>query len=174
VAELDLAHDRCIELRGRAWHVWLRRGVLPAFAAFCVLGLVGVFGQHSTTAAVTAPRASLRVDAPSRLRGSLLYQARFVIRAGPRRLSQPKLILGENWFDNVTLNSTTPDPSAENSRGGRFSMAFPPIEARHALTVLSEWQVNPTAKLGRRSLSAAVADGNTRLARLQRTLTILP
>jgi len=53
-------------------------------------------------------------------------------------------------------------------------MAFPPIEARHALTVLSEWQVNPTAKLGRRSLSAAVADGNTRLARLQRTLTILP
>ena len=172
-ANPDFAHDRYVELRGRAWHVWLRRAILLVLAAVCIAALFNAYGQATTTTAVATPQALMQLVAPPRLSGGLLFQARFRLQARDHALSHPKLVLNENWFDGITLNSTEPGPSAENSRGGRFAMAFPSLGRGQTLTVLMHWQVNPTS-VGRRALFAAFDDGNTRLAALHRTLTIFP
>ncbi|HEX4624638.1 MAG TPA: hypothetical protein VH231_09295 [Solirubrobacteraceae bacterium] len=172
-ADLDFAHDRYVELRGRTWHVWLRRGLLLLIAAACVAALFNAYGQGPTTSAVAAPQALMQLEAPPRLSGGLLFQARFRLTARDHALSHPKLVLNENWFDGVTLNASDPSPSTENSRGGRFAMAFPALGRGQTLTVITHWQVNPTT-VGRRALVAAFDDGNTRLAALHRTLTIFP
>jgi hypothetical protein len=169
----DFAHDRYVQLKGRGWHVWLRRGILAVLAGVCVAALLNAFGQETTTSAVAAPQAAMQIEAPPRLVGGLLFQARFRLQARGRAVSNPKLVLNENWFDEITLNSTTPNPADENSRGGRFAMAFASLPRGQTLTVLMEFQVNPTA-LGRRSLVAAFDDGNTRLATVHRTLTLFP
>jgi hypothetical protein len=172
-ADRDFAHDRYVELRGRSWHVWLRRVILLVLVVFCVAALFNAYGQRTTQSAVATPQALMRVEGPPRLSGGLLFQARFRLRARGHALSHPKLVLDENWFDGITLNSTEPGPTSENSRGGRFAMSFPALGRGQTLTVLTHWQVNPTT-VGRRSLFAAFDDGNTRLAALRRTLTIFP
>jgi hypothetical protein len=172
-AEPDFAQDRYVQLRGRAWHQWLRRGLLLAIFALLVAALFNVFGQRTTSSAVTTPQARLRVESPPHLSGGLLYQVRFRLQPLGHAVSHPKLVLNENWFDGMTLNSFTPAPANENSRGGRFALDFPALGKGRTLTVISEWQVNPTA-FGRRHLVAAFDDGNTRLVAVQRTLTIFP
>jgi hypothetical protein len=169
----DFANERSVQLRGRTWHVWLRRAILVVLGAACVAALFGVFGQQTTRSTATTPRATFGIEAPPRLRGGLLFQARFTLTPRGHAVAHPKLVLNENWFDGMTRNGTTPQPSGENSRGGRFAMTFPAIGAGRTLTVLNDWQVDPTSN-GRRSLVAAFYDGNTRLATLHRTLTIFP
>jgi hypothetical protein len=173
VTEIDLDRDRYLELQGRAWHVWLRRAFLALFAAFCVAGLFNAFGQETTLSVATSPEAILRIEGPPRLRAGLLYQVRFTMQPVRHAVSHPKLVLNQNWFENMTLNSATPNPSSENSRGGRITMAFPPLGRGKRLTLLTEWQVNP-AQLGRRELRAAFVDGNTPLVTQHRTLTVFP
>jgi len=173
VAEPDLEHDRYVELRGRTWHLWLRRAILTLFVAFCVAGLFNAFGQDTTKSSATAPEAFLGVEGPPRLRGGLLYQVKFTLRPLTHAVSHPKLVLNENWLDQMTLNDVSPEPSAENNRGGRFTFSFPALGRGKTLTVLTDWQVIPIAP-GRRSLVAAFDDGNRRLATVHRTLTIFP
>jgi hypothetical protein len=173
VAELDLDRERYLELKGRAWHVWLRRAILTVVAAYCIAALFNAYGQRTTTSTATTPEASLRIDGPPRLRGGLLYQVSFTLEPLRHAVSDPKLVLNENWLDEMTLNGCTPQPGHENSRGGRFTMSFPPLGRGKTLIVLCEFQVNPPS-LGRRSLFAAFDDGNTRLVSQHRTLTIFP
>jgi hypothetical protein len=172
-ADPEFAQDRYIQLRGRAWHRWLRRGLLLVILAVLVVALLNGFGQKTTSSAVRTPQARMQVESPPRLSGGLLFQARFRLQALGHAVSHPKLVLGENWYDGMTLNSTTPEPASENSRGGRFALTFPSLAKDQTLTVITEWQVNPTS-LGRRSMDAYFDDGNTRLAAVHRTLTIFP
>jgi hypothetical protein len=173
VAEPDLARDRFIELRGRTWHVWLRRSILALFFAVCAAALFNAFGQRTTKSSASTPEALLGVDGPSRLRGGLLYQVRFTMRPLAHAVSHPKLVLNQNWLDEMTLNDVTPSPASENSRGGRFAFEFPALGRGKTLTVLTAWQVIPIAP-GRRSLIASFVDGNRPLATVHRTLTIFP
>jgi hypothetical protein len=68
--------------------------------------------------------AGRRSAAPER---RFAVQARFRLRARGHALSHPKLVLDENWFDGITLNSTEPGPTSENGRGGRFAMPVPAL-----------------------------------------------
>jgi hypothetical protein len=172
-ADPDFARDRYVQLRGRAWHVWLRRTLLLLITALLVTALLNAFGQRTTSSAVATPQARLQVESPPRLSGGLLFQVRFRLQPLGHAVSHPKLVLNENWFDGMTLNAFTPNPASENSRGGRFTLGFPALGRHQTLTVLGEFQVNPTS-LGRRSLFAAFDDGDTRLAAVHRTLTIFP
>ena len=69
----DFARDRYLQLRGRGWHVWLRRAILTVLAGVCVAALFNAFGQETTTSAVASPQALLQVEAPPRLVGGLLF-----------------------------------------------------------------------------------------------------
>jgi hypothetical protein len=134
--------------------------------------LLNAFGQETTTTVAEGDGATLRVDAPPRLRGGLLFQARFEIEAR-RRLAKPKLLLSSGWLDSMTLNTVAPTPLSESSGPNGLSMAFSPLPAGHRLVVWSDWQVNPT-NVGRRSEDATLFDGSTPIAVADRTVTVFP
>lgn len=134
--------------------------------------LLGVFGQESTTTVAAGRRAVLSVDAPSHLRGGLLFQARFEIHA-KRRLVHPRLVLSSGWLESMTQNTLIPMPLSENSGPKGLSMSFEEVPAGDTLTIWSEWQVNPT-NVARRSEGVTLFDGSTRVATAERTLTVFP
>jgi hypothetical protein len=134
--------------------------------------LLNAFGQESTTTVAEGRKGTLSVDAPPRLRGGLLFQARFEIEAR-RRLAHPKLVLSSGWLHSTTLNTVAPTPLSENSGPDGLSMAFEELPAAHRLIVWTDWQVNPT-NVGRRSEDATLLDGAAPIASVHRTVTVFP
>jgi hypothetical protein len=161
-----------LELQGRGHHALYRRLGLAVLALIVAAALLNVFGQESTRTVAEGRQAALSVDAPPRLRGGLLFQARFEI-AAKRRLANPKLVLSSGWLDSMTLNTVAPTPLAENSGPDGLSMAFEELPAGHKLIVWTDWQVNPT-NVGRRSEDATLFDGLTQIASTHRTVTVFP
>ncbi len=76
---LDL--DRHRELASIGFHRPIRYAALALIVAIVLAGALNVFGQRPHTSTATDARASLKVYAPSHLRGGLLYMARFTIYA---------------------------------------------------------------------------------------------
>jgi hypothetical protein len=110
------------DLAGRRNEVWVRRGLLILLAAVPVLGLFNVFGQRPSTSTAATPAASLAVYAPDRLRGGLLYEARFHIRA-TRELKDARLVLDTGWLEGMQVNTIEPSPIGEASRDGKLSLS---------------------------------------------------
>ena len=69
------------DLDGRKHHIWYRRGLVGLLCAFLLLGAVNVFGQRPAGHTVNTPVASLELYAPSKVRGGLMFEARFTITA---------------------------------------------------------------------------------------------
>jgi hypothetical protein len=161
-----------LELQGRGQHALYRRLGLTLLALIVAAALLGVFGQESTTTVAAGRKAVMSVEAPPRLRGGLLFQARFEIHA-KQRLANPKLILSSGWLEATTLNTVVPGPLSEDSGPDGLSMAFEPLPAGHTLVVWTDWQVNPT-NVGRHSEDATLFDGSTRIASAERTVTVFP
>src|SRR5213080_5262560 len=74
-----LKRDR--DLEGRQLDIWIRRGLMGLVAAVPVIALFNVFGQRPETHMLVGPAASLKIYAPERLRGGLLFEGRFHITA---------------------------------------------------------------------------------------------
>src|SRR5689334_12118366 len=106
--------ERHRNLTGRRWHVWVRRGLLLLVAVVLVLGLANVFGQRPDTSRAADGRAVLSVYAPSRVRGGLMYTARFHVTAR-QDLKKATLALDPGWFEGMQVNSITPQPVDEGS-----------------------------------------------------------
>jgi hypothetical protein len=169
---LSLDRSLDLELQGRGHHTLYRRLALAALGAIVLAALFGLFGQSSTRTVAAGRKAVLSVDAPPRLRGGLIFQARFRIQAR-RRLAHPKLVLSPGWLDSTTLNTVAPTPLAEDSSAEGLSMSFEPLPAGQTLTVWTDWQVNPT-NVGRRSEDVALLDGPAPVASVDRTVTVFP
>lgn len=167
---LDRARD--LELRGRGRDAQLRRLGLAVLGLVVVAALLDLFGQGSTSTVAAGERATLSVEAPARLRGGLLFQARFQIEAR-RRLTHPRLVLSPGWLEAMTLNTIVPSPLSEDSSSDGFSMTFEALPAGRTLTVWTDWQVNPT-NVGEHDEDVALFDGSTPIASLQRSLTVFP
>jgi hypothetical protein len=161
-----------LELRGRGRHTLYRRLGLAALGLIVIAALLNVFGQQATTTIAEGPEAALSVDAPPRLRGGLLFQARFEIQA-KQRLENPRLVLSSGWLDSMTMNTIAPTPLSENSGPDGLAMAFEELPAGHALVIWTDWQVNPT-NAGRRSEDATLFDGSTQITSAHRTVTVFP
>jgi hypothetical protein len=160
------------DLAGRRMEVWLRRGALLVLLGICAAGLANVFGQRARTSVAAGPAATLRVEAPDRLRGGLLGQV--LIRVAAReRIGEPRLVLGPGWTDQVTVNTISPEAEAQADSGGRLVLAYGPIAAGGTLTVRIEFQVNPV-NIGRRSQDVELRDGATTVVRVTRMLTVFP
>lgn len=171
-SESSLDRELDLELRGRGRHTLYRRLGLGLLVLVVVAALVGVFGQESTTTVAAGRGAILTVEAPPRLRGGLLFQARFEIQAR-RRLAHPRLALSPGWLEAMTLNTVVPTPLSEGSNQDGLSMSFEPLPAGHTLIVWTDWQVNPT-NVGRHDEDATVFDGAVKVASAERTLTVFP
>jgi len=168
--QIVLRRDR--DLEGRAWQIWVRRGLFLLLPIVALLGLLNLFGQRPTTTTVAAGGASLKLFAPPRVRGGLLYQARFRVTAH-RDLKQATLVLGPGWFEGMTVNGIEPSPVNEASDNGRPSFDLGHIPAGRSYLLFISFQTNST-NVGHRDASVTLKDGDRTLLRVHRTITIFP
>jgi hypothetical protein len=167
-----LDRARHTELRGRAHHPWVRRSFLGLLLAIAIAALANLVGQASTTTSASRPDATFSVRAPERLRGGLMFQARFTVVAH-RAIDAPKLVLSPGWLDGFTLNTIEPGASQEGSRNGDLTLSYNSLTPGERLVVWMEFQVNPTNATHRRQ-HATLYDGGTPLAQINRTVTVFP
>jgi hypothetical protein len=165
-----LSRDR--DLRGRDKDVWIRRALLTLVAAIPVLALFNLFGQRPTTSKAGAPAATLSLYAPTRLRGGLLWQARFHITAH-QDVKKAILVLGTGWAEGMSINTIEPSPSSEASDNGKLELTLGHIQKDKSFILYMQFQVNPT-NVGHRSRSVALYDGNTKLATINQKVTVFP
>jgi hypothetical protein len=160
------------DLEGRRWAIWFRRGSILLLCAVPVLAALNVFGQRPSTASASSPQASIRVHAPNALRGGLLFQASFTVDAH-QSLERAALVLDAGWRENITINTIEPSPIGEASDGGRLVLTLGHVPAGKSYVLSMEFQVNPTT-VGRLHQGVTLTDGPTRLARVERTVTVFP
>lgn len=173
-AELPFGIDasRHRDLEGRSHHVWMRRAALTVAAALPVLGLINVFGQRSQVASYSDSAAAIKVISPAHIRGGLLFTTEIVIT--PREgIHDAHIRLGNGWFNNMTVNAVTPQPSNESAMGNLQDWDFGPMSADVAFHVWIAWQTNPT-NFGPHTQTIALYDGSTRLVSGRRTVTVFP
>src|SRR5436190_15728257 len=169
--QIVLKRDR--DLEGRAWEIWVRRSLFALLPIIALLGLLNLFGQRpATTMANATGAASLKLYAPARVRGGLIYQARFHITA-QRALQHATLELGPGWLEGMTLNTIEPSPVSEASNNGRLSLDLGHIPSGESYLLFMQFQTNPT-NVGHRDASVTLKDGDQTLLRLHRTITIFP
>jgi hypothetical protein len=152
--------------------LWARRAVMTALAAVAILALAGVLGQEARTSSATGDAVSVQLRAPETLRGGLLFGSRIVLTAH-RDVEHLRLVLDRGWIEGMQVNSITPDPQSESVSGDRTELSFDALDAGRTMTVWLQFQVDPTL-VGRRPYGLEVADGQTPLLRLHRTITVLP
>lgn len=165
-----LERDR--DLEGRLWEIWVRRGLLVLLAIVPVLALFNVFGQRPSTKSVAADAAELQLNAPTHLRGGLLYMARFTVRAR-QDLKKATLVLDPGWAENFTINTIEPSPVGEASRNGRLAFDLGHVPAGQKYILFMHFQVNPT-NVGTHSQDVELDDGHRQVLTLERTVTVYP
>ena len=158
-----LRRDR--DLGPRRNDIWVRRGLFALVCVVPLLALLNVFGQRPDTSTGTAAAARLSVSAPSRVRGGLLYQARFTITATKTDQTKGSFV--------KLINTIEPSPASETSRNGKLAFDLGPISAGTSYLFAVDFQVNPTT-VGRQDQSLTLYDGSTALVTIHRTLTIFP
>jgi hypothetical protein len=166
---LDLARVR--DLEGRRGYPWVRRALLVLLAVPVVLGLSGALGQETITRSASSPQARLVLDAPSVLRGGLMWRAQITVRA-LRTIRHPRIILGPGYVDGMQMNTIEPSPAGEANRGPRLVFSYDQLSPGDELVVYLQFQVNPTTS-GGQDATVALDDATTPLARVEHTITVL-
>jgi hypothetical protein len=149
-----------------------RYAILSAVGAVIVLGLLNVFGQRPSTTKADSHAASLEVYAPAHLRGGLLWEARFTIRAH-EDLTHAVLQLEPGWVEGMQINTIEPSPIAETSRDGSLLMTLGPVKKGKHYTLYMQFQVIPT-NVGKRSADTVLYDADERLLTIDRDITVYP
>jgi hypothetical protein len=164
--------ERHVLLRGRERHSWYRRALFSLLLVLPVLALLNVFGQKPSVSDAAGPAGTLTVQGPERLRGGLLFQVRVDVKA-TREIKEPQLVLNPGLLDQLTLNTTEPDPLSQSNSNGRLTLSYGRIPAGQRLTVWLQYQANP-ANLGKQTANILLTDGDTPIATVKRDITIFP
>src|SRR4051812_15367053 len=158
--------------RGVARAAWARRAVMALLAALPVAALIGLIGQHQSSSTVIAPTATLRLTAPKTVRGGIFFQARVDVVAHAD-LKFPSLVVDDGWVEGMQANSVEPQAPNENALNGKVQFGYGELPAGQRLTVWFEFEVNPT-NVGRHPFGIQLLNGNRPVARIHRTIRILP
>jgi hypothetical protein len=158
---------------GRRYTLWPRWAILGLLALFCVLGLLNVFGQRSGKVSAATPVAKLTLYAPTKLRGGLLFSARFHITA-VRELKNATLVLDPGWAEGMAINTIEPSPLGEGSKNGRLAFQLGHVPAGESYILFMEFQVNPTNIAWRRPQNVELDDGDTKVLTIKRDIVIYP
>jgi hypothetical protein len=150
----------------------LRRVLVALLTLLLIAGLLNAFGQRPDTSEASASAASLKVYAPSRLRGGLYYESRFTVTAR-QDLKKATLVLDSGWGEGITINTIEPSPVGEASRDGDLVFELGHIKAGTSYILFVQQQINPT-NVGRRSQDVALYDGDTFVTSVDRKVTIFP
>jgi hypothetical protein len=165
-----LKRDR--DLTGRKYEIWVRRGLFALLCVVPVLALLNLFGQHPGTSTAAAAAARLQVYAPARVRGGLLFEARFHVTA-LRDLKRATLVLSPGWLEGMTVNTIEPSPSNESSVNGNLSLTLGHIPRGQSFLLFIQFQVNPI-NVGHRQQTVQLYDGNGKVLELHRAITVFP
>jgi len=168
---LVLKRDR--DLEGRRYDIWFRWALMTLVAAIPVLALFNVFGQRPDTRTLVSPAASLKIYAPSRLRGGVFFEARFHITAR-QDIKDAFLILGTGWAEGMSMNTIEPSPVSETSDNGRLSFELGKIPAGQSYILYLQFQVNATNVAFGRPQTVELRDGKTTLISYKRSVTVFP
>lgn len=168
-----LVLERNRDLEGLRVQPWPRRAIITAIALFALAGLLNVFGQRPETAVASSPEATLKLYAPTHLRGGLLFSARFHIYA-TRDVKNAILILDPGWVEGMSVNTIEPSPLGQGSSNGRMTLQLGHIAKGHSYIVWMQFQVNPTNIAWHRPAGVTLADGSTPLVHIDRSYTIFP
>jgi hypothetical protein len=158
---------------GRRYTLWPRWAILGLIVAFCLLGLLNVFGQRPTSVSADAPAAKLTVYAPTKLRGGLLFSARFHLTAH-RELKNAMLVLDPGWAEGMAINTIEPSPLGEGSKNGRLTFQLGHVPAGGSHILFMEFQVNPTNIAWHRSQNVELVDGDSKVLSIDRDVVIYP
>jgi hypothetical protein len=140
--------------------------------ALALLGLLEVFGQKTTESVASTPAATMALSAARTVRGGLLFQARLEIRA-VRQIQEPRLVLGEGWFEGMQFSSTEPQPASEVTRDGKVGFTYDTLAPGDLLRVWIEFQVNPL-NIGSRSFAVELDDATEPVPTIARDIAVLP
>ena len=161
------------DLTGVSKAPWARRAILGAIVLFAVLGLANVFGQRPSTSVAATSAAALKLYAPERLRGGLLFSARFHVFAR-QEIRNAVLVLEPGWLEGMAVNTIEPSPVGEASSGGRLTLQLGHIPKGSSYALYMQFQVNPTNLAWRRNADVTLADGSRPLLRIRHHYTIYP
>lgn len=157
---------------GVARAAWVRRAVMLLLAVLPVAALIGLIGQHESSTTVIAPAATFRLTAPKTVRGGIFFQARVDVIAHAD-LKFPSLVVDDGWVEGMQANSVEPQAPNENALNGKVQFGYGELPAGQRLTVWFEFEVNPTS-VGRHPFGIQLLNGNRPVARIHRTIRILP
>lgn len=163
---------RARDLEGREWHRWVRWSLMALLTLFVLAGLFNAFGQRPASTTVANAQASLKVYAPARVRGGLLWEARFTIRAR-REIKDAQLVLSQGWLEGNSVNTIEPSPLGEASRNGSLSLDLGHVPKGQRYELYVQLQPNPT-NVGRRNADVQLQDGGKLILSVHRKLTIFP
>jgi hypothetical protein len=167
---IDLPRHRDFE--GKRGGQWLRRGFLALLTVFVAAGLFNVFGQGSTTSSAEGAAATLTVSAPERLRGGLLYQAKFKIET-QQAIGAPTLVLNRGWIEQTTINTVQPEPADTTGDEDHVKLRFAPLAPGRTFVVYVDFQANPT-NVGSHDADVALFDADEEIAAVDRTQIDFP
>ena len=164
----DVEDDERGERRG----LRVRRVLMGLLTLVPLIALTGAIGQRAATTSAAGPQAVIAVRAPKTVRGGLFFQSRVTITV-TGRIQHPRLVLDPGWLEGMQINSIEPGAQSESSRDGRLVLAYSTFEPGDRVVLWLQFQVNPT-NVGHRSYSLELDDDTTRIARVDRTMTVLP
>jgi hypothetical protein len=73
----------------------------------------------------------------------------------------------------MQFNTLEPQPMSEAGRDGRLVLSYDSLDAGDRLVVWMQFQVNPV-NVGHRSYDVELDDADRPVARVERTITVLP
>ena len=167
---IRLGRDR--DMKGRDWHRWVRWALLGLLGGFVALAAFNVFGQRPSSKTVESPEASLKVYSPTRVRGGLLWEARFTVRAN-EDVKDAQLVLSQGWLEGQSINTIEPSPVGQASRNGSLSLDLGHIRKGERYELYMQFQTNPT-NIGRRDADVQLQDGPKLLLSVHRDLWVFP
>jgi hypothetical protein len=167
---IDLPRHRDFE--GKRVGQLLRHGFLVLLTVFLLAALFNVFGARSSTEEASAAAASLKVTAPERVRGGLLYQARLEIHA-KQAIGAPTLVFDKGWIEETTVNTLEPEPAETTTDARHLKVRYPPLPPGRTLIVYIALQANPN-DAGTHNADVALYDADEEITSIDRTQVNFP
>jgi hypothetical protein len=166
--------ERHRDWQGRRLDAVIARAGLALICVIPVLGLLDVFGQSPSVKTVADPAGAvtLQLSAPASVRGGLLFEARFDIRA-KQGIKNAVLVLDSGWNEAMSMNTIEPGATSEVSRNGSLALTLGKIPAGKLWREYIQFQANPVNS-GSQSQGVTLYDGNVELLHLNRTLKVWP
>lgn len=167
---IDLSRHRDFE--GKAGGQWLRHLFLLLLTLFVIAALLNAFGAKPQTEEAGAAAAALKITAPERVRGGLLYQARLQIHAN-QAIGAPTLVFDKGWIEETSVNTVQPEPAATTTDPRHLKLRYPPLPPGRTLDVYISLQANPN-DVGTHNADVALYDADEEITSIDRTQLNFP